>query len=62
MKHYLKKINITPATALTHLNSFYKIYMRDKNKGLKFEKFVVLKKIQKDILNSIDPKLLKRSV
>ena len=62
MRHYLKKINITPATALAHLSSFYKIYMRDKNKGLKFEKFVVLKKIQKDILKSIDPMLLKCGV
>ena len=62
MRHYLKKINITPATALAHLSSFYKIYMRDKNKGLKFEKFVVLKKIQKDILKSIDPTLLKCGV
>ena len=62
MRHYLKKINITPATALTHLSSFYKIYMRDKNKGLKFEKFVILKKIQKDILKSIDPMLLKCGV
>ena len=62
LKNYLEKINLTPAMALTHLNSFYKIYMQDKNKGLKIEKFVVLKKIQKDIINSIDPKLLKRGV
>lgn len=58
LKLSLKKINMSPVTALTELGSLYKIYMRDSRKNFQLTKTVALTKIQEKILKSIDKKLL----
>lgn len=59
LKQYLKKLNMSPEKALQNLDSMYKVYMRDTKKNFKISRIVTLSKIQKNILNSIDKKLLK---
>lgn len=45
----LKKINMSPMTALQELDSLYKVYMKDKQKEFKITMTVALTKIQKKI-------------
>ena len=59
MKQYLKKLKISPEKALKHLDSMYKVYMRDTKKNFKISRIVTLTKIQKNILNAIDKNLMK---
>ena len=58
LKEHLKKLNLSPEKALQHLDSMYKVYMRDKKKKFKISRIVTLTKVQKDILRAIDKKLL----
>lgn len=58
LKFALKKIDMSPITALRELDSLYKIYMKDKRKGFQLTKTVALTKIQEKILKTIDKKLL----
>ena len=59
LKQYLKKLNLSPEKALQHLDSMYKVYMQDTKKKFKVSRIVTLSKVQKDILNAIDKKLVK---
>ena len=59
LKQYLKKLNISPEKALQHLDSMYKVYMKDTKKNFKISRIVTLTKIQKDILRAVDKKLIK---
>ena len=58
MKEYLKPLQLSPEKALQHLETMYKVYMRDTKKNFKLFRIVTLTKIQKDILRAIDKKLL----
>lgn len=58
MKEYLKPLQLSPSKALQHLDTMYKVYMRDTKKNFKISRIVTLTKIQKDILRAIDKKLL----
>jgi len=59
LNQYLTKLNMSPEKALQHLDSMYKVYMKDTKKNFKISRIVTLNKIQKDILRAIDKKLLK---
>jgi len=59
LKQHLSKLNISPEKALQHLDSMYKVYMQDSKKKFKISRIVTLTKIQKDILNAVDKKLIK---
>lgn len=59
LKQYLKKLTLSPEKALQHLDSMYKVYMKDTKKNFKISRIVTLSKIQKDILRAIDKKLIK---
>jgi transposase len=59
LKQYLKKLNMSPEKALQHLDSMYKVYMKDTKKNFKISRIVTLTKIQKDILRAVDKKLIK---
>lgn len=59
LKEYLKKLNMSPEKALQHLDSMYKVYIKDTKKNFKISRIVTLSKIQKDILCAIDKKLIK---
>jgi hypothetical protein len=58
LKERLKKLNLSPEKALQYLDTMYKVYMRDKKKNFKISRIVTLNKTQKDILRTIDKKLL----
>ena len=58
LKEHLKKINLSPEKALRHLDTMYKVYMKDKKKNFKISRIVTLSKIQKVILRAVDKKLL----
>ncbi len=58
LKENLKKLNLSPEKALQHLDTMYKVYMRDKKKKFKISRIVTLSKMQKDILRAVDKKLL----
>lgn len=60
LKIKLKKIEMSPITALRELESLYKVYMRDKKKGLKLHRVVAMNRTQEKILRTIDRKLLKQ--
>jgi transposase len=62
LKQYLEKLNISPEKALQHLDTMYKVYMKDSKKKFKIFRIVTLTKIQKDILRAIDKKLINPSV
>lgn len=55
----LKKINMSPVKALKELDSLYKIYMKDSEKGFELTRIVALNKLQGKILKTIDKNLLK---
>lgn len=54
----LKKINLSPIKALQELDSLYKIYMKDSQKGFEVTQVVALNKMQEKILKTVDKKLL----
>ena len=58
LKEKLQKLNLSPEKALQHLDTMYKVYMRDKKKKFKISRIVTLNKTQKDILRAVDKKLL----
>lgn len=58
LKYKLKKIDISPVAALRELDSLYKVYLRDSEKGFKLSRTVALNKKQEKILRCIDKKLL----
>ena len=49
---------MSPVKALRELETMYKIYMFDANKGLKISKVVTLTKKQEKVLKAIDKRLL----
>jgi hypothetical protein len=53
LKQYLQKLNMSPEKALQHLDSMYKVYMKDTKNKFKISRVVTLTKIQKDILNNV---------
>ncbi len=55
----LKKISISPMEALVQLDTMYKVYFRDKQKGFSLSRTVTLTKKQEKILNTIDRQLMK---
>lgn len=59
LNQYLKKLDMSPEKALEHLDSMYKVYMKDTRKKFKISLIVTLNKIQKDILRAVDKKLIK---
>lgn len=59
LKQYLKRLNMSPEKALQHLDTMYKVYMKDTKKNFKISRIVTLTKIQKDILRAVDKKLIK---
>lgn len=58
LKEHLLKLNMSPEKALQHLDTMYKVYMKDTKKNFKISRIVTLTKVQKDILRAIDKKLL----
>jgi len=58
LKIRLKKINLSPVEALIELDSLYKVYLRDKQKGFKLSRIVALTKQQEKILKTIDKALI----
>lgn len=58
LKLSLKKINMSPIRAIRELDSLYKVYIRDKNKGFELARTVALTKTQEKILKAIDKDLL----
>lgn len=59
LKTRLKKLDMSPEQALDELETMYKVYMRDKRKGFKVSRVVMLTKSQELILKTINKKLLK---
>jgi transposase len=59
LKLRLKKISISPIDALVELDTMYKVYIRDKQKGFLLSRTVTLTKKQEKILNTIDRQLMK---
>ena len=59
LKLKLNKIDMSPLRALKEVDTLYKVYLRDKNKDLKFEKVVALSQIQEKIIKSVSRDLLK---
>lgn len=59
LKYKLKKIDIGPIEALRELESLYKIYMKDTEKGFELTKLVKLNRKQEKILRAVDKNLLK---
>jgi transposase len=58
LKYKLKKLEMSPVQALRELDSLYRVYMRDTEKGFKISKLVALTKKQEKILRCVDKKLL----
>jgi hypothetical protein len=59
LKIRLTKIDISSIEALRELETMYKVYMRDTEKGFKISRVVTLTKKQETIVKSVDKKLLK---
>ena len=58
LKYRLRKIDMSPTEALQHIDSVYKVYLKDKNNNLKFTRIVTLNKKQEEILKTIDKNIL----
>ena len=58
LKLRLKKLNISPVTALCELDSLYNVYLKDPIKGFEISRLVALNKIQEKILKAVDKSLL----
>jgi hypothetical protein len=54
-----KKINTSPVEALKELDSLYKVYLRDPEKGFKVSRIVAMTKNQEKILKAVGKNLLK---
>lgn len=59
LQYRLRKKGITAEEALTELQTMYKVYMCDKQKGFKISRIVTLNKKQELILKTINKKLIK---
>ena len=59
LKMRLKKLNISPMTALQELDSLYRVYMKDAKKGFEVSRVVALNKMQEKILKTVDKNLFK---
>jgi transposase len=62
LQYRLRPLAITATEALTELETMYKVYLRDAQKGFQISRVVTLTKKQELILRTIDRKLLKPSV
>jgi transposase len=58
LKYRLKKIKMSPLTALRELNAMHKVYLRDSKGIFKISRVVTLTKQQEVILRTINKKLL----
>lgn len=58
----LKKMDISPMTALDKLNTAYKVSLKNKKTKNNFEKIVTLSKEQEKIINAAEKRILKPSV
>jgi len=54
----LKKLAMSPVEALKELDTLYKVYLRDPNKGFRVQRVVALNKKQEKIMKAVDKKLL----
>ena len=59
MKYKLKKISMSPITAIEHLRNLYSIYIKDLNNNFLLTKCVTPNKSQVQIIKQINPLLLK---
>jgi transposase len=59
LRFRLRKLGVSPEEALLELDSLYKVYLRDKNKGFELSRVVSLTKQQEAILKAISRRLLK---
>ena len=59
LKYRVRKLGLSPQRALTELDSMYKVYLRDTQKGFVLSRVVTLTKQQESILRAISPMLLK---
>jgi len=59
LKFKLVKIDISPIEALSELDTMYRVYIRDPDKGFKISRTVTLSKKQETILKTINRNLLK---
>lgn len=57
LKLRVKKLKLSPVSALRELDSLYRVYIRDAKKNFKVSKFVALNKNQEKIIRTIDKKL-----
>jgi hypothetical protein len=55
----LRPLSLSPEQALDHLQSMYKVYLRDPKHGFQISRVVTLSKKQETILKTIDRKLLR---
>lgn len=55
---HMKKIGISSVEALDELETMYKVFLRDRNKGFRETRIVTLTKKQEKIIRAIDRKLL----
>lgn len=58
LKLKLKKLGISPAEALSQLDTMYKIYLKDEKKEFEISRIVTLSKMQEKILKLVDKKIL----
>jgi len=58
LKQRLQRLDVSPVEALRELESLYKVYLRDKNKGFKVTRLVALSKKQEQFLRAVDKRLL----
>jgi len=58
LKMRLNKIGTSPVSALKELDTLYKVYIRDTQKGFTLQRTVALNKKQEKILKTIDKRLL----
>ena len=59
LKYRLRSVGVSAEEALLELDTMYKVYLRDPQKGFQLTRVVTLSKKQKTILRAISPKLLK---
>jgi transposase len=59
LKMKLRKLKISPVEALRELDTMYKVYMHDEQKGFQITRVVTLTKKQERILKAVDSRLLK---
>ena len=59
LQYRVRKLGLSPQRALAELDSMYKVYLRDTQKGFVLSRIVTLTKQQETILRTISPSLLK---